>query len=438
MSFDILNEIAKKDLLDFSQNLSIARAYPGDRLFPDVKTQNLKAEYLRLSGLDALPTAAMVHALDTEAEIGARPAPKIDIVEKLLIKEKINQSERMQALLDNGVSDQDALLRYAFDDMGRLAESVKTRTEVAKMEVLSTGQMLIRENHLDFKVDFHVPSGNFFSFNWGSPDHDILGDIAMMLEAAKSVGRQVTGGMLTSSTLALLRKNKQFAQAVNGANAGRYISDGTMVAFMAEMLGIRLEINDSVYAYVKPDGTRGSKKYFESNRFALYTANAAGAVGAGLWGVTPEERAQGPWTAQSSRQFITVTQWTCPDPCAVWTKASGLFIPVLPDPDGLLIATISTDGDALEPLSVTSISGASTGTTAISVTPTLESGHSYKYKTGTNLTEPAYNQVVTAGYTNWDGTSDISATAGQKVMIVEVDAGNRAKKVGSADANVKA
>ena len=72
---DILELISDADRLDFSQNISVARpAYLGDRLFPDQKTENLKAEYLRLANGAQIPTMATVHALDTEAEIATRPA----------------------------------------------------------------------------------------------------------------------------------------------------------------------------------------------------------------------------------------------------------------------------------------------------------------------------------------------------------------------------
>ena len=127
----VLTMITDKDRLDFSQNYSIARNYVGDRLFPDVKTENLEAEYERLSeGMD-LPTAAMVHAFDTEAAIGVRPGFEKVSVEKLLIKEKINQSERLRQLLNHGVRESN-LIDYVYDDMGRLSDSVKTRTEIAK------------------------------------------------------------------------------------------------------------------------------------------------------------------------------------------------------------------------------------------------------------------------------------------------------------------
>ena len=43
---DILTLISDADRLAFSKNLSVSRpAYLGDRLVPDQKTQNLKAEY---------------------------------------------------------------------------------------------------------------------------------------------------------------------------------------------------------------------------------------------------------------------------------------------------------------------------------------------------------------------------------------------------------
>lgn len=42
----------------------------------------------------------------------------------------------------------DAVVRYVFDDMRLMADAVKVRTEVAKMEVLATGKMTIKETTL--------------------------------------------------------------------------------------------------------------------------------------------------------------------------------------------------------------------------------------------------------------------------------------------------
>ena len=49
---------------------------------------------------------------------------------------------------------------------------------------------------------------------------------------------------------------------------------------------------------------------------------------------------------------------------------------------------------------------------------------------------PRYQQSC-AAYTTWDGESDIKATAGQKIVVVEVDESTKALKAGIADVVIK-
>ena len=337
---DILKLISDKDRLDFSQNLSVARNYLGDTLFPDQKTENLEAEYFRLSDGLMLPSMAKVHAFDSEAAIGTRPALEKVAIEKLLIKEKINQSERVQLYLSKGVSE-NSVIEYVFDDMGRLAESVKTRTEVAKMEALSNGSISVKENNLDFKIDYGVPSENRKRYTWSDPEADILGDIQEMIDIAKAHGKTVNKAFTSTKIVSLMRKNKAIQTAMYGANGiGTFVSLGQLNTLMTEMFGLTITVNDEMYKYEKSDGVFDTKRYFAENKFVLTTVGSNGALGTGLWGITPEELEYGQYNAKSAQQYITITQWATPDPVAVWTKASGLFIPVIPDPTGLVIGTI--------------------------------------------------------------------------------------------------
>lgn len=89
-------------------------------------------------------------------------------------------------------------------------------------------------------------------------------------------------------------------------------------------------------------------------------------------------------------------------------------------------------------LTLTSIVGTLSGTTKITVTPTLTVGNSYKYITDVSVSAPGYGDVCTSGYTSWDGTSDITAVTDNKILIVEVDSNNRALKVGTATVVSKA
>ena len=434
---DILTAMTDKDRLDFSQNFNIVRSYDGDREFPDRKTQFLEAEYLRLSDSLQLPVAALVHAFDTEAHIGTRPTAEKVTIEKLLIKEKINQTERVQLLEDKGVAEAQSLLRYIFNDAGRLAENVKTRTEVAKMEVIATGKMTVKENGLDFAVDYGVPKDNYFNLGWDDPAHDILGDIQGIMDYAHSIGKNPTRAKTSSAVLMKIRKNTAIQKAIGGIYREGVMPGLTQInALMMEEFGFTITANDAVYAYEGADGTKHSARYFDRNTFSLYTVGVNGAIGTGLWGRTPEEKAYGPWTAKSARQFITITQWATPDPVATWTKASGLFIPVLPDPNGLFIAKVSQD--TLGTLTVTSAAGGTSGKTTVTVSPALANGGSYKYKVAANPTMPVYDQLISQGYTAWDGTSDITAATDSKIVIVEVNADGHARKAGMAKVTAKA
>lgn len=82
--------------------------------------------------------------------------------------------------------------------------------------------------------------------------------------------------------------------------------------------------------------------------------------------------------------------------------------------------------DNLPALTVTSAAGTAAGNTILTVTPALTSGNSYKYKTGANVVLPLLNEVITAGYTDWNGTAEIAATNGEQIAVVEVNAANQA------------
>lgn len=87
---------------------------------------------------------------------------------------------------------------------------------------------------------------------------------------------------------------------------------------------------------------------------------------------------------------------------------------------------------ALAPLTVVSVAGALAGETEVHVNPLKEVGNSYVYKTGAFVILPALDEVLTDGWTAWNGTDDIEATTGDQIAIVEIDATNKAKKGGIA------
>ena len=249
--------------------------------------------------------------------------------------------------ITNGVPDDDGLVRWVFDDMGRLSESVVTRTKIAKGQVLSRGIMKIKENNLDMTIDFGVPANQKITFgDWSNPEYDIFGDIQKAVKIGKDQGK-IFNYMLTSDTqVQRMRKNKSLQTAIyGGINVGKLVTMAELRATLVEEFGLTLLTCDEQFAFVKMDGSRANQRYFDENKATFFSAGMGGRVGTGLWGPTPEEAEYSAFKEALQKIFVTVTMWATEDPVAKWTKASGMFIPVLPDPYGMVIATVTVVGD---------------------------------------------------------------------------------------------
>lgn len=89
-------------------------------------------------------------------------------------------------------------------------------------------------------------------------------------------------------------------------------------------------------------------------------------------------------------------------------------------------------------LVVTSAAGTTSGKTALTVAPEPASGNSYKYQTSASVALPAYGDVLSDGWIDWDGSEEITATTGQQIAVVEVNAENQAMAGGVAKVTANA
>lgn len=102
------------------------------------------------------------------------------------------------------------------------------------------------------------------------------------------------------------------------------------------------------------------------------------------------------------------------------------------DQDTMPMEFYSIDGDGLAALHLFSVGGASGKTTITSSGYTPSSSESYKYKLASAPVSVAYEDVLTTGWSSWDGSADIVATTGQYITVaVVVTASNKAKAAGS-------
>ena len=343
---NIFGLVAKKDLLQIGYDVTRPND-PVDQLLGDDKTDNLIAEWESIAAEYGIPVMAQFHAFDVESQKTLRIPIDVHNIEKGLIKVKIDQSERLRALIGRGVTSDDALYNKVLDDAGNLAEQVFTRSKVAKNEVLATGKLTIRENNLNLTVDYGVPADNLgkvIDFGAGA-SATVADQLLELTEGASAAGVPITGIYTSKAMVNKFRQDASIQKAINGANmVGMLVRNADLKAYLDEEFGItRILINDAHYSLPLTMGNNGrpvasSQRYYPANRITFFHAD--GKVGDGIWGDPPEVSAAKFMEVSESTEspYVYVTQYAENDPAIVWTKASGLFMPVLYNPNALYVA----------------------------------------------------------------------------------------------------
>lgn len=348
----IFGKVRNQDWLDVGAVPPTRQTDPIDGLFGDEKTDNLVARYETIATEYGIPVMAQFHGFDTESKTTFRVPIDTHNIEKGLIKVKINQSERLRALLKSGVQGDQALYNYVLDDGIRLADQVVTRTKVAKNELMATGKVTIKENGLDLTVDYGVPAAQTgYTFDL-SADADIMAQIQEVIDDALDKGVILTGMMTSKKVISKMRKNANLQKAINGnIGAGALVSQAALSAFMSDEFGInQIVTNDLTYGASAVLGSDDrpvitTKRYYPEGKITFFAANPSGKLGTGLWGDSPEADAAAFYKVGGSQvsPYVYIMQWMETDPTVLWTKASSLFIPVLYNPNSLWIATVDDD-----------------------------------------------------------------------------------------------
>lgn len=353
---NVLGMVSEPDLLTTGFNVT-RPSDPVDRLFGDEVTDNLVARWNYIASEYQIPQMAQFHAFDTVAQKSVRAPIDQRNIEKGLIKVKRNTSELLYELAGRGVNVEATLYRYVMEDINTLADEVVTRTKVAKNELLATGQVTIKENDLDLTVDYGVPAAHKaltldFGAGAAKPIPDQIQDIVDM---AADEGVTLNGIVCARSVLSKLRSDEAVQKAINGVYmTGVMVSNANLTAWLDTEFGLAQVItNDLSYSLPWTEGNDGrpvvsQKRYFPKDKVTFFgTANGM-RLGTGLWGVPPEEQIRRFESVGASGQnpYVYVTQWAEKDPAVVWTKASGLFMPVLFNPNSLYIATTTETAGA--------------------------------------------------------------------------------------------
>lgn len=332
---DLIGLIDKTHLVEISSDFNYLRAtekFVGLRLFPMVKTENMKLAIANLMDGADIPVMAFVHALDTEARVGDRSNYSEIKVELLLIKEKLNQGEELKKkILDLGMSrDENTILRQIFNDAENLISRVLTRMEVMACELLSTGKITVNENGVDVEIDFNLPESHAITFSgWADPDHNIVADLVRVKEISND---KIVRALIPKPIFAHVLQNGAMIEVA--AKQGKFLTQEWARNYLGTELGMDFYVTTGSYKKRATDTEQ--YHFFKQDTITFLTTD--GEVGKTFVTSTPEEDFG---VASEMSGYVAVTQYKTEDPAGIWTKASAVALPCPADINSIYLATVS-------------------------------------------------------------------------------------------------
>ncbi|WP_314068340.1 major capsid protein [uncultured Vagococcus sp.] len=322
--------------------------YLGQELFPDKKQLGMKLTWLK--GKVGSPVALR------PSELGADVIPRgrkgfEELMDKMIFfKESYYIDEELRQELNmvnqtNNSEYKNVILNRVFDDVVDLLRGAAVRREIMRMQLLTTGSIVIAENGQNYDVDYGMPANHkkTVTVSWedaekSDPVQDIEDAIDTIVE---DTGERPSRAILNTKTFRNLRQNAAIKATIlgNNGNAGEAkLSRQSLIDYVSEELGLSIVVYDKTYT----DST-GTKKFIPNDTFVLLPGIDLGNT---WFGTTPEESdlMASPNVANVSivDLGVAVTTMKKADPVNVETKASMITLPSFEQIDKVFILTTKT------------------------------------------------------------------------------------------------
>lgn len=301
-------------------------------------------EYRFTRGGEGLTEAATFRAYDAESPIGSRPGVTRVSGELPPISRKIRLSEydRLRQRSANG----DAVRNLLLTDAERMTRSVAARMELARGDALVNGSVTINENGVQATVSFGRTGSHSVSAGiaWSTvASATVLADLLSWQQTYIDTNGEPPGALLMSTTVKgyMLRNAEIRTLAASVSGSPAIVTEAALNAVL-EAHGL-----PPIYVYDARVNVEGvSTRIIAADILLMLPAptgtdNPDGTdLGATLWGTTAESLDAKYGLEEGERPGIVAGAYATEDPIAVWTKAAGVGLPVLANPDLTLKADV--------------------------------------------------------------------------------------------------
>lgn len=341
----ILNDLVPGGALTaYARQVPTPANYTLDQFLPNRAVQDIEAS---IDTVTQRNRAAQFRSYDAETPIGARDgfARRRVMLPPVGQKTVIGELERLQLeRIRNGGGATAAIVEQAYNDIELNARAVHARVELARGDVLTDGKFtLAGENGLLLEADFAIPAGNLVApaVLWSDKENATpLADLRAWAEQYASINGEYPGYMLMSRTV---RSNLMQSKEVR-TSAGSMLGTPSVIA-PAQLAQI-LEGNElpPIELYdTRVDVGGVDTRVIPADRVIFGPSDRA-SLGETIWGITAEalELAGLPNPELVYEQLpglVGVVMKTF-DPVHTWTKVGGVVMPVIYQPNKLLVADV--------------------------------------------------------------------------------------------------
>lgn len=323
-------------VLNYVQNRQLPPML-GQNLFPERKIQDLSFEYIK--GANNLPVMASVHAFDTETEIASRDGLEKISMEVALIKRKIRMGEKLiiQLSKPRDTAEFEYAKNQVFNDIDNMVNAVKARVEAMRMEVISSGKIVLDENGVKLTLDYGVPEAHQETLSgtdvWMDAASTPLDDIYDWVDKiVADTGVTPTRALTSKAVVNVLLKHETIRKALWGVNSDRVVTLSQLNQLLQSMDLPLIATYDAMARVQNANGSYTSKRYLPEDKFIIMPGSNLGET---IYGMTAEEielANKADVDLQAVGNIIAEIYKTN-DPVARWTKAVATSLPSLPVAD---------------------------------------------------------------------------------------------------------
>jgi hypothetical protein len=328
-----LTGYARAALRDYQVNTFSLHNY-----LPDAHVNDLSYKFTRGGG--NLVDAAKFRNYDSESDIGRREGGATVWGELPPISRKIPLGE-YERLTRRNLDTRAEELRAALEsDSVRLVQGIAARVELARGEALFNASITLSENGVQGGVDFGRSAGNTVTAaaDWATASTAIADEIDAWQEYYLDLNGFLPERMLMPRVVFnYMRRNDQMKNIIFPNSASSSLPTLNPGQLMDALDAAGLPTPVLYDAKVNVDGV--STRVTPADKIALLPP-ASVQVGETLWG-SPIESQDPRYGLAGNEAGVAVGAYYTEDPQTLWTRATGIVLPIIGNPDVTMTATVT-------------------------------------------------------------------------------------------------